>query len=239
MNKIIAVLCWFGWAFLVIAPEALARAGGGRSGGGGGGIISLILLPFFLAYAWWKKRKINEKNLQAKELLERIAKLDPIWDESHVVGAASKNFLAVQEAWCLQDLPALRELLAPALYGVWEKDVTALQQKGWTNKMEGLRLKAMRVVEVKNFKDDTKDSFTVCVEAAAADYTVDRSGAIVESNSSDEDKQRAKQKSFEGFIEFWTFARDGAAWRLERVDDDGDWQKTVSAPLVNEDAPPN
>jgi len=222
----------------LFVPDALARAGGGRSGGGGGGIVTLILLPFFIAYAWYKNKRIKDKNVEAEALLAKLARKDPLWEESKVLAAASRNFLAVQKAWCGQDLPALRDLLHPDLYAVWEKEVAGLQAKGWTNKMDLLTIRAVRVVEVQNYRDASKDAFTVCVDAAAEDYTVDRSGAVVESNSSNNDKRAAKQKSFEGFREFWTYLRRGDGWILLRVDDDGQWSRTVNAPLVDEgDAP--
>jgi hypothetical protein len=230
--------------FLVLAasafplvPEALARAGGGRNGGGGG-ILTLILLPFFLVYAWYKNKRIKDKNVQAEALLAKLALKDPIWQESRVLAAASKNFLDVQKAWCDQELPRLRDLLHPDLYGVWAQEVSDLQAKGWTNKMDRLTIKAMRVVEVQNYRDDAKDGFTVCVDAAAEDYTVDRSGTIVESNASNDDKRAAKQKSFDPFREFWTYRRRGDGWVLLRVDDDGEWSATVNAPLINEDDAP-
>lgn len=223
--------------FGLVAPAA-ARAGGGSSssGGGGGGIITLILLPFFLAYAWWKNKKIKEKNAACEVLLAKLALRDPVWEESRVVAAASSVFLDVEKAWVEQDLPRLRELLAPELYGVWEKEVMGLQEKGWTNRMDRLALGTVRVVEVRNARDDAKDSFTACMDAAAEDYTVDRSGAVVGSNSSDDDKRKAKQRSFEAFTEYWTFLRRGDAWILSAVDEDGEWSRSVDAPLLDEDA---
>jgi hypothetical protein len=214
---------------------AAARAGGGSNGGGGGGILTLILLPFFLAYAWWKGKKIKEKNARSEALLAKLARLDPIWNEDRVIGEASRIFLAVQKAWVEQDLPRLRELMAPEQYGVWEKEVMSLQEKGWTNRMDRLTIASVRVVEVRNYRDDAKDSFTACVDAAAEDYTVDRAGTIVESNASDGDKRAAKQKSFDAFTEFWTFARRGDGWRVSGVDQDGQWSRSVNAPLVDED----
>jgi hypothetical protein len=85
-----------------------------------------------------------------------------------------------------------------------------------------------------NYRDRLRDEFTVCVDAAAEDYTVDRSGTVVESNSSDDGKRAAKQKSFENFREFWTYLRRENGWVLQRVDEDGDWSRTVNASLVDE-----
>jgi predicted lipid-binding transport protein (Tim44 family) len=220
--------------FLFLAADAFARAGGGSNGKGGGGIVTLILLPFFILYAWYKNKRIRDKNAQAEQLLEKLAKTDPAWEESRVLAAAAKIFLAVQKAWCDQDLPGLRDLLEDDVYAIWEKQVTDLQAKGWTNKMDRLTVRAMRVVEVQNFKERDKDTFTVCVDAAAEDYSVDRSGVVVESNSKDDDKRNAKKKSFEDFREFWSYRRHGDGWKLMRLDEDGEWSRTVNAPLVDE-----
>jgi hypothetical protein len=222
---------------IVLVPAALARAGGGSNGGGKGGILTLIFLPFAMLYVWWKNKRIADKNVESERLLAKLALKDPEWEESRVLLAASKNFLAVQKAWCDQDLPALRDLMGPAVYEDWAAKLTALQAKGWTNRMDRLTIFKMRVVEVQNYRDRLRDAFTVCIDAAAEDYTVDRSGTVVESNTSDDKKRAAKQKSFEPFREFWTYRRRENGWILQRVDEDGDWAKSVNAKLVDEDSP--
>jgi predicted lipid-binding transport protein (Tim44 family) len=212
---------------------ALARAGGG-SNGGGGGLLYLIVLPFVVIYAWYVNRRINAKKAQADALLAKIAKKDPVWEESKLEAVVRSTFLKIEKAWCEQDLALLESLLDPVLFAEWKGRIEALAAAGQRNLMEGLTLDGVRIVEVKNYRQHNKDSFTVCLDAAATDYTVDRSGQIVDSNSGSRRKRAEKKKSHESFREFWTYERRDDEWLLLRVDQSDAWKAAVDAPLVDE-----
>jgi predicted lipid-binding transport protein (Tim44 family) len=228
-------------AVLAAAPDAYARAGGG-SNGGGGGILYLILLPIFIAYAWYVNKRIRDKSLKASALIAKLAVRDPEWSEAHLATVVKNAFFAIQKAWCDQDMAALKNLLTPELCAAWSREIEKLHSQGRRNVLDRLTFDSARIDEVENYRDDEKDRFTVCIDAHAADYTVDSSGRIVESNSFSEQKRQKLEPSFEHFREFWTFRRhDRKRWLLERVDESGDWKRSVDAPLVDEDgdAPPS
>ena len=224
---LVTIIC-LGWA---VGP-VFARAGGGRNGGGG--ILYLIIMPFVVIYGWYVNNKISHKKSQADAMLGRIAKKDPFWDESHLENIVRTTFYDIEKAWCSQDLEALKRQLDPALFAEWTAQINILKEKGERNVMDALKLNQVRIVEVKNFRDHNKDAFTVCLDAEATDYTVGRSGNVVDSNTGSRRKQANNEKSHESFREFWTYERQGNDWRLQRVEQSKDWKNSVDAPLVDE-----
>jgi len=100
--------------------------------------------------------------------------------------------------------------------------------------MDDLYIFNIRFVEVKNYDNRNDDIFTVCIDAGAADYTVDGNGTIVFSNSYSSRKRKAKEKSREDFREFWTFKRNDNDWLLQRVDQSANWKKIVNESIVSD-----
>ena len=218
---------------LTLAPEALARAGGGRNSGGGG-LIALILAPLFIIFAWYVNRRINTKSKEADALLERLAKKDPVWDEKKLEDMVGKSFFAIESAWCSQNLNKLSLHLTPELAAQWATQIACLKQSGQWNKMDDLKLDTVRIVEVKNYREKEKDSFTACLDAGAVDYTVDAEGQVFDSNAGSRRGRDNNEKEFAKFREFWTFQRHGDKWLLSAVDQKDAWEKLVDEPLVDE-----
>jgi len=212
---------------------AFARGGGGRNSGAGG-ILYIILMPFIIIYGWYVNRKINQKKAQADALLDKLSKKDPAWDEKHLESVVRTTFFKIQSAWCDQNKDALKTLLATDLLTEWSLQIDDLKAKGCRNVMDGLTVDGVRIVEVQNYQDTAKDSFTVCIDAAATDYTVDRNGNIVDSNTRNRSKQAHGEKALEKFREFWTYERQGNDWKLASIDQSGNWKRSVEAPLVDE-----
>jgi predicted lipid-binding transport protein (Tim44 family) len=220
--------------FLLPAVELHARAGGGRNGGGG--ILYIILMPFLIIYAWYVNRKIDAKDETARKMMAAIERRHGTWASTKLAAFVRKDFFAIQNAWCDQDLKFLERRLGDTLYGQWKRDLKNLADKGQRNVMEGLTLDKIRFVEVRNYKDDRKDSFTVCLDATATDYTVDRSGRLTDSNATTLWGRAATEKKQRSFREFWTYTRlDRDDWRLDLIEQEKAWRHLVDEDLVNED----
>lgn len=218
--------------FLFCALEAWARAGGGRNGGG---ILSLILAPFFMIYAWHVNKKINEKKAKVDGALSKMAEKDPVWDESDLESYARTAFMAIEQAWCDQDLEKLKKFLDLDLYQQWVVQLDTMRKKGWKNVMDELTLENVRIVGVVNKPGTEEDTFTACIDASAADYTVDGSGKVVDSNTSHNISRWTSRPSNQSFREFWTFRRNGDRWNLNRIDQSDAWERDVEAPIVDRD----
>ncbi len=218
--------------FALASPYALARAGGGANDVGG--LITLILLPFAIVYALYVNHRINKKKKATEQLLNTLSQDDPAWKEADLEAHARQTFFQIEEAWCKQDLAQLESLLHPQLFSEWKAQIELMQSNGERNVMENLRIVNLRLVEAQNYRDKEKDIYTACIDAKAADYTINANGEIVSSNTGSRRKKANKEKSEEAFCEFWTYERHGEQWLLLRVDQWIDWKKSVNAELVDE-----
>ena len=219
--------------FALASPYALARAGGGGNGGGGL-LLTLILLPFAIAYALYMNHRINKKKKATERLLNTLSQDDPAWKEADLEAHTRQTFLQIEVAWCKQDLAQLESLLHPQLFSEWKAQIELMQSNGERNVMENLRIENVRLVEAENYRDKEEDIYTACIDAKAADYTIGANGEIVSSNTGSRRKKANKEKSEEGFREFWTYERHDEKWLLLRVDQWDDWKKSVDAELVDE-----
>lgn len=103
-------------------------------------------------------------------------------------------FMALQDAWCKQNLEAGRGFLSPGAYFAWRAQLETMVAEGRRNVMEGLTVRSiepMRVVHGRVF-----DDLTVRIIAASADYEVDNTGRVVFGD-----------RSVQPFTEEWTFQR--------------------------------
>jgi predicted lipid-binding transport protein (Tim44 family) len=219
--------------FVLASPYAQARAGGGAAGGAGG-LLTLILLPFAIAYALYINHRINKKKKATDRLLNTLSQDDPAWKEADLEAHTRQTFLQIQAAWCKQDLAQLESLLHPQLFPEWKAQIELMQSNGERNVMENLRILQVRLVEAQNYRDKEEDIYTACIEARATDYTIGANGEIVSSNTGSRRKKANKEKSEEGFREFWTYERHDEKWLLLRIDQSEDWKESVDAELVDE-----
>jgi len=104
------------------------------------------------------------------------------------------GFLALQDAWCRQNLEAGRAFLSPGAYFAWRAQLEIMAAEGRHNVMEGLLVQDItpfRVVHGRVF-----DDLTVRIAAVSADYEADASGRIVFGD-----------RTLRPFVEEWTFQR--------------------------------
>jgi hypothetical protein len=107
---------------------------------------------------------------------------------------AKAAFLALQDAWCKQNLDAGRAFLSPGAYFAWSAQLEAMSSEGRRNVMENISIhhvEPLRVVHGRVF-----DDLTVRITAAAADFDIDQSGKIVFGD-----------RTVRPFKEDWTFQR--------------------------------
>ena len=103
-------------------------------------------------------------------------------------------FLALQDAWCKQNLDAGRAFLSPGAYFTWRAQLETLAAEGRRNVMEQStvhRIEPILIVHGRVF-----DDITVRISAAAADFEVDQNNRIVFGD-----------RVVRPFTEDWTFQR--------------------------------
>jgi predicted lipid-binding transport protein (Tim44 family) len=109
-------------------------------------------------------------------------------------GRVKTAFLALQDAWCKQNLDAGRAFMSPGAYFSWSSQLETLAAEGRRNVMENVSVRAVEPVRIVHGR--VFDDLTVRISAAAADFEVDQSGRIVFGD-----------RSVRPFMEDWTFQR--------------------------------
>jgi hypothetical protein len=119
---------------------------------------------------------------------------DAAFDLESLRARVQTAFLALQAAWCAQDLEAGRAFLSPGCYFAWRAQLEIMMAEGRRNVMERVRVLSIepsRVIHGRVF-----DDLTLRIRAEAADYEIDANGQLV-----------FGVRSVEPFVEEWTFQR--------------------------------
>ena len=119
---------------------------------------------------------------------------DPAFSLDAFRARAAQAFMALQSAWCNQNLDAGRAFLSPGAYFAWSAQLETLAAEGRRNVMEHVEVRgidALRVVHGRVF-----DDLTVRISAVAADFEIDKDNKIVFGD-----------RTVRPFSEEWTFQR--------------------------------
>jgi predicted lipid-binding transport protein (Tim44 family) len=133
----------------------------------------------------------------AASIEEGVANLhatDPSFSIDAFQARVRTAFLALQDAWCRQNLDAGRGFLSPGAYFTWRAQVETMAAEGRRNVME--RLSVQRIDPVQIVHGRVFDDLTVRVSASAADFEVDRDDRVVFGD-----------RTVRPFTEDWTFQR--------------------------------
>ena len=103
-------------------------------------------------------------------------------------------FLALQDAWCKQNLDAGRAFLSPGAYFTWRTQLETLAAEGRRNVMEHSTVQRIEPILIVHGR--VYDDITVRISAAAADFEVDKDNRIVFGD-----------RVVRPFTEDWTFQR--------------------------------
>jgi predicted lipid-binding transport protein (Tim44 family) len=109
-------------------------------------------------------------------------------------GRVKTAFLALQDAWCKQNLDAGRAFMSPGAYYTWSAQLETMAAEGRRNVMENLSVRTIEPVRIVHGK--VFDDLTVRIGASSADFELDESNKIVFGD-----------RSVRPFMEDWTFQR--------------------------------
>lgn len=209
---------------MVIPIDCFARAGGASDQLSiWQFIIFIIFMPFFLLYGWYVNRRINSKTARVERVLSEIAKTEPQWAEEKLLATARESFLALQQAWSEQDLTTLKKYLHPDLYPSWEIQIQTQIKNQQKNLMTDVMINNMRIVDARNYLDDERDCFTVCIDASAKDQVINLNNPA-----------KTTTKKSKSFREFWTFGWHQNQWLLLAVYQSNAWKRFALMDIVYE-----
>jgi predicted lipid-binding transport protein (Tim44 family) len=103
-------------------------------------------------------------------------------------------FVALQDAWCKQNLDAGRAFLSPGAYFTWRAQLETLALEGRRNVMEQISVQHIEPVLIVHGR--VFDDITVRISASAADFEIDKDNRIVFGD-----------RMVRPFVEDWTFQR--------------------------------
>lgn len=198
--------------FLMMPTEVLARAGGGGGGKGGaaGGIVALLFLPFIATYYAAFTYVIFKKYRQSKALLEKLKLKDNIWDPDVIKHRIDMTFYKIQEAWRERDQSIAKDYMSDMLLEKHEMQTDQMKKQGRVNVLEKVNLIKSVVVQVSDYKDDSKDCLWAVIKGSMVDYTLDEKTREV---------LEGKPKQSEKFTELWKFSRHPQkGWVLDLIE---------------------
>lgn len=197
-----------GILLLLITPlEVFARAGGGGSSGGVG-IFGLILYPFFLIYTAMITHQVIKKNKQCRSLLEKLQVHEEIWDTNQLRERVQTAFYRIQDAWMNRNQMLACEYMSLKLFEKHKMQTDLMIENHEQNIMRDIELNDFRIVDVEDYKQNSKDVFWICYQGSMFDYIVDdRSGNI----------KRGKSDRKESFRELWKYIVQDGQWVVDEI----------------------
>jgi predicted lipid-binding transport protein (Tim44 family) len=126
--------------------------------------------------------------------LTKIKAADPGFNEEVFKDKAQTAFFKLQEGWERQDLSIMRPFVSDPVLSRYSNQLADMKSRGEKDVMENIVVGHMDITDVKS--DASFNYITVKIDASAADYTLNSSGAMVKGS-----------KTPKGFTEYWTFLR--------------------------------
>ena len=133
-----------------------------------------------------------------------------MWDIDHIKGRIEQAYFKVQEAWRERDQDIAKEYMSERLYSRHKLQTDDMLRRGVKNIMESINLAEATIVEVLDYRDDSKDAFWVLIKGSMIDYMIlEKSGTVIDGD-----------KDSHAFRELWRFRRERHGWVLDEIDQD-------------------
>jgi predicted lipid-binding transport protein (Tim44 family) len=146
----------------------------------------------FVGYSGYSSAAIAAGS--AEQGIANLQAADPAFVLQAFLARVNTAFLALQDAWCRQNLDAGRAFLSPGAYYSWRAQLETMAAEGRRNVLENLavaRIEPVLIVHGRVF-----DDVTVRITASAADFEIDKDNRIVFGD-----------RTVRPFTEDWTFQR--------------------------------
>ena len=205
--------------------EGFSGGGGDGSGGGGGGsaiILELIIwlllthpaigipvlivagIVYYFTHTTVRNavrtsrqtRGLNAMDESAEAAaLAALQERDPSFNVDGFYQRVSGAFMKIQEAWCAQQLSAVRPFISDGVHERFRLQFLEQQAEGTRDRMSGISIEQVQLVQISS--DNLFDTAVVRIDATAVDQTISSTDGRVISGSGE---------SVE-FAEYWSFLR--------------------------------
>lgn len=119
-------------------------------------------------------------------------------------------YFKIQEAWRERNQDIAKEYMSNRLYTKHKLQTDDMLRRGIKNIMESINLEEATIVEILDYRDDSKDSFWVLIKGSMVDYTiVENTGDVIDG-----------EKKNLSFKELWRFKREDHGRVLDEIDQD-------------------
>ncbi len=175
----------------------------------------------------WLDQNTETKVTRVERLLNFLVTTDRLWDRAAMLDRAREVFAQVmlaQEAGDPAAMPATD--LFPEVAEHLAAELSARREQGTTIEYRNLCVRKLELILVRNYRDNTRDEYTVRIHAHAQ-KVVHRRGLLIQQ---DED--------VEPFEEYWTFGRLDNQWKLKEVLLPAEGEAEVREENVDEESSP-
>jgi uncharacterized tellurite resistance protein B-like protein len=128
-------------------------------------------------------------------LLAALRQTDPAFDEAALLARVRVAFTKIQQAWCGQNLTAVRPFISDGVYERFTLQFDEQRAQGLRNQMDNLELQDVETAG--GYADTLFDVLNIRIEASATDSMV----------SIKDGKRLSGSTTSEPFVEIWTFLR--------------------------------
>lgn len=214
------------FCFLISQLTLLARAGGGGTSGGGGGgglhsfhshggngdsssffvlFLVIIAILLFVVGGQYMASQKNKKNLQ---LLKLASEYDVTWNLEYIKKHTFDVFVELQKVWEEKKLKKVKSLITSKCFDDLSKKLNDLNERQLINIMENIEINRIDIISVKDFKENSKDSYIAFIEGRMIDYSIDEitKRELINPN-----------KDVKDFKDSYEFIRVGNKWMLDAI----------------------
>jgi predicted lipid-binding transport protein (Tim44 family) len=171
----------------------------------------------------WTEETVESKDTRIERLLNFLAQNDKLWDRESMRERARSVFLDVYVARETGDPAKVPEAdLFPTVAESLRAEIRARQAQGMAISFRNLCVRKVDLVLVRNYSDNTRDTFTA------------RLGAHAQVICSRNDAVFHQQDDVTPFEEFWTFGRLEGQWKLQAVEPPARGRRLVGQENVDE-----
>ncbi len=222
--------------------------GGGYSGGGshyygghrsGGGhlspmmaLLAVFMVPLIvgliLLITWLSKSLkyivANKRTEEVLRLTQLLMLKDKSWTYNEIQVRISDVFFEVQKAWMARDLLSVEHFISERFYRSNLHHIQWLNDRGWINVLEAMKVKEVKLIGIEDYLDDSKDKFSAFIKFAMTDFYIDENTR----------RYTGGNTAVTTFEEIWHFVKKENYWVVDFIDNEVTFSDFVNSKVKSE-----